>query len=99
MVSLPLLLLEARLRTGQLPQVEIDSLFRVLPLKDAMKVAQIEDSNWENAGKFDDFNVDFDFSKVNIPVFHIAGWYDFVLEATLENYFELKKQSNAKQKF
>jgi len=98
MLALPWLLHEASLRTKQQPKVEIDSLFKVLPLKDAMKVAEMEDTNWSGFGKFEEFNADFNFSKVEIPVFHIAGWYDFVLEATLENYFELKQKSNATQK-
>lgn len=98
MLGLPWLLHEASQRSKKKPLVPMDSLFKVLPLKKAMQVAGIDYPLWENPRPMEALNQDFDFSKVNIPVFHIGGWFDFVKEGVIENYLEIKKNSAAPQK-
>lgn len=98
MLGLPWLLHEASQRSKKKPLVPMDSLFKVLPLKKAMQVAGIDYPLWENPRPMEVLNQDFDFSKVNIPVFHIGGWFDFVKEGVIENYLEIKKHSAAPQK-
>lgn len=98
MLGLPWLLHEATQRTQTKPKVPLDSLFKVLPLKNAMKTAGINYPIWENPAQWEVYNQDFDYAKVNIPVCHVVGWYDFVKEGVLENYLMLKKNSKAPQK-
>ncbi|MDX2068765.1 MAG: CocE/NonD family hydrolase [Haliscomenobacter sp.] len=98
MLGLPWLLHEASQRSKKKPKVPLDSLFKVLPLKKAMQVAGIDYPLWENPRPMEVFNQDFDFSKVNIPVFHIGGWFDFVKEGVIENYLQIKKHGTGPQK-
>lgn len=98
MLGLPWLLHEATQRSKTKPKVPLDSLFKVLPLKNALKTAGVSYPIWENPKPLELCNQDFDYSKVNIPVFHIGGWYDFVKEGVLENYLMLKKEGKVPQK-
>ncbi len=98
MLGFPWLLHEASQRSKKKPPVPLDSLFKVLPLKKAMQVAGIDYPLWENPRPMEVLNQDFDFSKVNIPVFHIGGWFDFVKEGVIENYLLIKKHNTAPQK-
>lgn len=98
MLGLPWLLHEATLRTKKTPKYDVDSLYKVIPLRNAMRVAEMEYPAWEDPSALESLNRDFDYSKVNIPVFHIAGWYDFVKEGVFENYILIKKHSKAPQK-
>lgn len=98
MLGLPWLLHEATQRSKTKPKVPLDSLFKVLPLKNAMKTAGVSYPIWENPKPLELCNQDFDYSKVNIPVFHMGGWYDFVKEGVLENYLMLKKEGKVPQK-
>ncbi|MFN7115646.1 MAG: CocE/NonD family hydrolase [Saprospiraceae bacterium] len=97
-LALPWLLNEARQRTRQSPKVPMDSLYKVVPLKNAMAVAGMPSQGWAHPEQMQRVNADFDFSKVNIPVFHIAGWYDFVKEETIETYIAINKHAKAPQK-
>ncbi len=38
------------------------------------------------------------YHQIQLPAYHIAGWYDNLLQSTLKNYMELKKQGQAMQK-
>ena len=38
------------------------------------------------------------YEKINVPAFHIAGWYDNLLQPTLRNYTELNRQGHSQQK-
>lgn len=38
------------------------------------------------------------YEKIQVPAFHIAGWYDNLLQSTLKNYTELKKLEHSQQK-
>ncbi|WP_077212184.1 CocE/NonD family hydrolase [Bacillus dakarensis] len=38
------------------------------------------------------------YPQINVPAYHIAGWYDNLLESTLKNYSELQKSGQAQQK-
>ncbi|RDW19998.1 hypothetical protein CWR48_06725 [Oceanobacillus arenosus] len=38
------------------------------------------------------------YEQINVPAYHIAGWYDSLLKSTLDNYTELVSQQNTPQK-
>ncbi|MCM3570298.1 CocE/NonD family hydrolase [Neobacillus mesonae] len=38
------------------------------------------------------------YDQIKVPAYHIAGWYDSLLQSTLENYEGLQKNSPARQK-
>lgn len=51
-----------------------------------------EDVNWMK-GKITHL-----YNDINIPAFHLAGWYDNFLQPTIENFVHMSHQSNAPQK-
>ncbi|WP_249365656.1 CocE/NonD family hydrolase [Cytobacillus citreus] len=38
------------------------------------------------------------YKQLNLPAYHIAGWYDNLLQSTLKNYMEMQKNGQAVQK-
>ena len=38
------------------------------------------------------------YKQINVPAYHIAGWYDNLLYSTLQNFEELQKNNQAEQK-
>jgi putative CocE/NonD family hydrolase len=38
------------------------------------------------------------YEKINVPAYHIAGWYDGLLPSTLENYCKLTSENHSLQK-
>ncbi|HLR54856.1 MAG TPA: CocE/NonD family hydrolase [Pseudogracilibacillus sp.] len=38
------------------------------------------------------------YSDIQVPAFHVAGWYDCFLNATTENFMNLQKETNQMQK-
>lgn len=97
-VGLPWLLFESQIRSKKRPQLPLDSLFQVIPIKNAMQAAGFDHPAWEQPEPMQTVNADFDFNKVQIPVFHLTGWYDFVKEGTIENYMQIRQHAKAPQK-
>lgn len=97
-LALPWLLHEETEKKRNLANYDLDSLYWVIPLQNAMQAAGVSSPAWGSKSAYMNLNADFDFSKVNIPVFHVTGWYDFVKEGTIENYLEIARQSKAPQK-
>lgn len=40
---------------------------------------------------FNYYDIKSDFSSINIPIYHIGGWYDSFLEGTMKNYLGLQQ--------
>ncbi|WP_077328580.1 CocE/NonD family hydrolase [Virgibacillus siamensis] len=53
---------------------------------------ELNDSYWEQASVYNRYE------KMNVPAYHVAGWYDSLLQSTLDNYVEMNKQNNQQQK-
>ncbi|WP_174614540.1 CocE/NonD family hydrolase [Virgibacillus ihumii] len=52
----------------------------------------LNDSHWDKASVFHRYK------EMDVPAYHVAGWYDSLLQSTLENYVEMDKQGNHQQK-
>lgn len=39
-----------------------------------------------------------DFEKLNVPAYHLAGWYDNFLQSTIDNFHEMNRKTNSMQK-
>ena len=50
--------------------------------------------DWLAHSEYDDYwrqwAIDADYSRINVPVFHVGGWYDIFLGGTLRNYLGIK---------
>jgi putative CocE/NonD family hydrolase len=96
MLTLPWLLHESAQRSRSLKDYDVEKLFWFTPLKDVMPSIGIEGPLWENPDTLK--SLDFDYTAIQIPIFHITGWYDFVYPSTLELYERASKVSSGFQK-
>lgn len=97
LLNLPWLLHEETLTTRDMGDYDIDSLLWHLPVKDAMNSVGIKSKAWEESNLLDQVNGGFDFNKVDLPILHITGAYDFVKKATLNTYHALQSRSKPNQ--
>jgi uncharacterized protein len=97
MLNLPWLLHEETTTVRNIQDYDMDSLFRYLPLKDVFRSIGIDNSAWEDPGILGVVNTHFDYSRVDIPILHITGAYDFVKESTIGFYEEVSKHGEAPQ--
>lgn len=88
-VSLPWLLFEESQRNPNMPVYDINQLFWVLPVSQALKSIGIESNSFqEETNSFVTVNDDFNYSKAKVPVFHVSGSFDFIRDATMEAYLQ-----------
>ncbi len=98
LLNLPWLLHEETLTRRNLEDYDLDSLLHYLPIKDALRSVGIESRAWENSGTLDQLNQDYNYNKVDIPILHLCGAYDFVKKGTLKTYEALRKRRKRHQK-
>lgn len=48
--------------------------------------------------KWDKVKITNCYDEINIPAFHLGGWYDNFLQATIENFLQMKERVNFPQK-
>jgi putative CocE/NonD family hydrolase len=98
MLIIPWLLSDGQTSIASEQGLDLDEMFAYKPLRDAIP---------GNADIFRDNKIDlsgvsknqtkFNYKNVNIPVFHINGWYDFTIQSTIDAFSELHKNSKTKQ--
>jgi putative CocE/NonD family hydrolase len=96
MLILQWMLHEATQKYRTLTDYDIDELLNFTPLQNAMLSVGIEDPVFSNPDTLE--LARYDYAAVQIPVFHITGWYDFVYPAALTVYDEVSKHSSHFQK-
>lgn len=98
MLNLTWLLHEETQQTRNLGDYNTDSLLNYLPVKDALRSIGVRSKAWEDTELLSSLNQDFKYRKVDIPVLHVAGAYDFVKRGTLNTYWKLLESNKARQK-
>lgn len=98
LLNLPWLLHEETLTRRDLDDYDIDSLLHYLPVQDALRSVGVESKAWENSATLDQLNQDYNYDKVDIPILHLCGAYDFVKKGTLKVYEALRKRKKKHQK-
>ena len=48
--------------------------------------------NYQQKDYFDFYDIAANFSKINIPIYHVGGWYDTFLDGPLKNYTGLQER-------
>lgn len=46
---------------------------------------------------WDPFNFERRYSKIDVPIYHMAGWFDIFLDGTLRNFMGLQKRARSKE--
>jgi putative CocE/NonD family hydrolase len=98
MLSLPWLITEETEKQRALDDYDIEELFEYLPLRDALSSVGIESALWKDNDTLAAANADFDYAKVDIPILHVTGWFDFVGPSSFEVYRRMREESTAPQK-
>ncbi len=98
-LSLPWMLYEATQKTAAPISYDIDELFSYLPMNEVFQHLELDGELW-NLDKIKNFAPKeiLDPARIKIPVFHITGWYDFVHDASLDNYMSMYTQGNTMNK-
>lgn len=98
MLALPWILHEETLQKRSLNDYELEELFYYLPLKDVFSSIGIESKLWTEPEIVMQLNKNLSAADIDIPVFHITGWNDFVYKSALDVYADVQNNSNQLQK-
>lgn len=99
MLGLPWILHEETQRVRSLKGYDLDELFEYLPVKDVFKSIGINSPIWqEDEGQPADFVEQLSADRINIPVFHMTGWSDFVHNSSIDIYKTASHKSNKSHK-
>jgi putative CocE/NonD family hydrolase len=96
MLILTWMLHEATQQNRSLDDFDIEELFKHIPLKDTMASIGIDDPIFSNPDTLE--TAWYDYSAIQIPVFHITGWYDFIRPGALTVYNEVSANTSALQR-
>ncbi len=98
MVALPWILHEETLKKRSLNQYDLDELFHYLPLSNVFSSIGVKSTLWEETEIVMELNKNLSAADIDIPIFHITGWNDFVYPSTLDVYSEVHGSSDKLQK-
>lgn len=96
---IPWLMFEGQRSQIDISRMDMDEIFSHTPLEEVFPQQTFQGANGEVI-KLSDVNIthdSFEYEKSNIPIYHLIGWYDFVLPAVLSAYSEFDKRSNGQQ--
>ena len=96
-LSIPWLLFEGGKSKRSMKEFDMDELFAHKPLRDVFKIAGIDMPAWFDQ-RVATANKRSASARVRVPVFHIAGWYDFVSPGSLSAWRAMRAASAAPQK-
>ena len=96
MLILTWMLHEATQKYRNLADFDINELFNYIPLQNVMASVGIDDPVFSNPDTLQ--SAPHEFSAIQIPIFHITGWYDFVYPAALNVYEQVSRHSHQFQK-
>ena len=97
MVGMPWLLFAGGQTRRSLSDFDLDALFRHLPVRDAFDAAGVDVPAWKDRRVLR-ANLDPDYSKTAIPVFHLTGWYDFTVAESLETFRRMRQATGRPQR-
>lgn len=92
MLNLAWMLHEFTQTKRSLKEYNFDELFSYLPIKDVFESIGITETPWDTRALLKELNKlkNLSAAEMSIPVFTMSGWYDFVLNASLNVYNELR---------
>lgn len=95
MLNLAWMLHEFTQTKRSLKEYDFNKLFRYLPIKDVFESIGITETPWDTRTLIKKLNAikDLTASDIEIPVFTMCGWYDFVLPASLYVYEKIKNNN------
>jgi len=96
---IPWLMFEGQRSQVDISRMDMDEIFNHTPLKEVFPQQSFHGSNGELVG-LSDLNIShnsFEYEKAEVPIFHLTGWFDFVLPAVLSAYKEFEQHSNGQQ--
>lgn len=96
MLMLTWMLHEATQQKRSLNDYDIWELFEHIPLKSTMASIGIDDPVFSNPDTLE--TVRYDYSTIQIPIYHITGWYDFIRPGALTVYNEVSSNTSTLQK-
>ncbi len=96
-LAIPWLLFEGGKSQRSLKQFDLDELFLHKPLRDVFTIAGVEMPAWmgEHVLRANSHSRS---GAVEVPVFHMTGWYDFVSPASIAAWRSMSASSTAPQK-
>jgi len=98
MLNLAWILHEETQRVRAIQKYDMEELFAYLPLNNVFNSIGIDSKIWNREGDIRNMNSDRSASQINIPVFHVTGWNDFVCNAALDVYDEITSNSTQENK-
>ncbi len=92
MLNLAWMLHEFTQTKRSLQEYNWNKLFSHLPIKDVFESIGITETPWDTKALLKELNEfkSLSAANINIPVFTMSGWYDFVLSASLNVYNDLR---------
>lgn len=98
MLNLAWILHEETQRVRSLQKYDLEELFEYLPLIDVFNSIGIDSKIWTRTLDIRSLNDSLSAEQINIPVFHMSGWNDFVCNAALDVYHKSSTAGPAKHK-
>jgi putative CocE/NonD family hydrolase len=93
MLNLAWILHEETQRVRSIQKYDMEELFQYLPLHDVFSSIGIDSKIWTRDQDIRNMNTEYSASQIDIPVFHVSGWNDFVCNAALDVYDEISNNS------
>ena len=98
MLNLAWLLHEETQRVRSIQRYDMEELFQYLPLSDVFNSIGIDSKIWTHEQDLRNMNKDYSAKDIDIPVFHLSGWNDFVCNAALGVYDEISSEAHHENK-
>ncbi len=98
MLALPWILHEETLKRRSLNDYELEDLFYHLPLKNVFASIGVESKLWSEPEIIMELNKHLSAADIDVPIFHITGWNDFVYASALDIYTTVRDHSQKPQK-
>lgn len=96
---IPWLIFEGQRSKIDISRMDMNEIFNHKPLIEVFPQQSFLGNNGELVD-LEDLNIkheQFDYGKSSVPIFHLTGWFDFVLPAVLSTYNEFNRVSKGPQ--
>jgi len=98
MLNLAWILHEETQRVRSIRNYDLVELFEYLPLVDVFNSIGIDSKIWTPDYDIRTLNETMTATQINIPIFHVSGWNDFVCNSALEVYNQTSFESSNQNK-
>lgn len=98
MLNLAWIMHEETQRVRSIQKYDLEELFSYLPMKDVFHSIGIESKIWNRTIDIRSLNDSLQAEQIDIPVYHMTGWNDFVCNAALDVYNRSSKSNSFQHK-